>query len=159
MSSQRSVNHDEVALRTIHQTILNGWNSRDPEAMVADFADDGQSIGFDGSQHTGRTLMVSDMKAIFAKHQTPSYVGKVRGVRFIGADAAVLTAVVGMKKPGQSEIMPELNAIQTIVAEKRNGKWFVVLFQNTPAQYHGRPELVEKLTAELSELAKADTTK
>ncbi|MGZ4033139.1 MAG: SgcJ/EcaC family oxidoreductase, partial [Tumebacillaceae bacterium] len=30
--------------------------------------------------------------------------------------------------------------------------WQIALFQNTPAQFHGRPELVEQMTAELREL-------
>jgi hypothetical protein len=43
-------------------------------------------------------------------------------------------------------------AIQTLVAAKRDGKRRVALFQNTPAQFHGRPELVESLTEELRQL-------
>jgi hypothetical protein len=29
----------------------------------------------------------------------------------------------------------------------------IVLFQNTPAQFHGRPELVEEMTRELQAVA------
>ena len=31
------------------------------------------------------------------------------------------------------------------------GEWRISLFQNTPAQFHGRPDLVERLTRELRE--------
>jgi hypothetical protein len=42
-----------------------------------------------------------------------------------------------------------VNAIQTLVAARRDGRWRVELFQNTPAAFHGRPEASEALTAEL----------
>jgi hypothetical protein len=44
---------------------------------------------------------------------------------------------------------PKLNAMQSLVAEPRAGDWRIVLYQNTPAQLHGRPELVESLTEAL----------
>ncbi|HXV96788.1 MAG TPA: DUF4440 domain-containing protein, partial [Anaerolineae bacterium] len=47
---------------------------------------------------------------------------------------------------------PAANVIQTLVAAKWDGQWQVVLYQNTPAQFHGRPELVRQLTDELRQL-------
>ena len=32
-----------------------------------------------------------------------------------------------------------------------DGKWKIISFQNTPAAFHGRPELAEQLSAELRE--------
>jgi hypothetical protein len=61
-------------------------------------------------------------------------------------------AVVGMVPPAQSDLNPAVNAIQTLVAAKRDGKWRIALFQNTPAQFHGRPELVQQLTEELRQI-------
>jgi hypothetical protein len=46
---------------------------------------------------------------------------------------------------------PAVNAIQSLVARAASDGWRIVLLQNTPAQYHGRPEAVDALTAELSE--------
>jgi hypothetical protein len=57
-----------------------------------------------------------------------------------------------MVPPGQSDINPAVNAIQTIVAVNRAGEWRIALLQNTPAQFHGRPEMVEALTQELRAL-------
>jgi hypothetical protein len=65
---------------------------------------------------------------------------------------AVLRAVVGMVPAARSDIEPALNAIQTVVAVKRDGTWRIAFFQTTPAQFHGRPELVEQLTKELRQL-------
>jgi uncharacterized protein (TIGR02246 family) len=67
-------------------------------------------------------------------------------------DVAVLRAVAGMVPPGQSDIEPAVNAVQTLVAAKHDGQWRIALFQNTPAQFHGKPELVQQLTEELRQL-------
>ena len=50
------------------------------------------------------------------------------------------------------EINPAVNAIQSLVAVTRDGRWRIALFQNTPAQFHGRPELAQQLTEELRQL-------
>jgi len=67
----------------------------------------------------------------------------------------VLRAVVGMIPSGGSDIEPARNAHQTLVAAKQDGEWRIVLFQNTPAQFHGRPDLAERLTRELRQVSRA----
>ena len=137
------------AVRALYEGLLDAWNRQSAEDFANLFADDGESVGFDGSQMEGRARIRDELGAIFADHQTGKYVGKVRHVRPIGADAASLHAVAGMVPPGKTELDPDLNVIQMLVAERSDGRWQIVLYQNTPAQFHGRPELVESLTAEL----------
>jgi hypothetical protein len=57
-----------------------------------------------------------------------------------------------MIPPAQADLDPNLNALQTLVASKHDGQWCIVLFQNTPAKFHGRPELVQQMTEELRQL-------
>jgi hypothetical protein len=54
-----------------------------------------------------------------------------------------------MVPPGASDIKPEVNSIQTMIATRNEGGWRIALFQNTPAAFHGRPELTQQLTDEL----------
>jgi len=89
---------------------------------------------------------------MFADHPTAIYVGKVRGVRFLTPQVAILRAVAGMVPRGQPDLNPAVNAIQTLVAARHDGQWQIELFQNTPAQFHGRPELAQQLTEELRQL-------
>ena len=70
-------------------------------------------------------------------------------MRFLSTEVAVLRAVAGMVPPDQHDINPAVNAVQTLVAHRHKAPWRIALFQNTPAAYHGRPELSERLTAEL----------
>lgn len=140
---------DETEVRALYHRLLDAWNRRNAAAMSDPFAAEGELIGFDGSQITGRTAIAAHLAPIFAHHPTAAYVSKVRTVRFLSPDAAILRAIAGMVPPGQSDIKPEVNAHHTLVAEKRGGQWQIILYQNTPAQFHGRPDLVQQMTEEL----------
>lgn len=140
---------DEAAVRALYEAMLAGWNKHDAQAQAAPFAEDGEVIGFDGSQMSGRADIAAQLGTIFAHHVTAPYVHKVLSVRLVGPEAAVLRAMVGMVPTGQTALAPDRHALQTVVAAKRAGRWEIVLLQNTPAQFHGRPELVAAMTAEL----------
>lgn len=142
----------EDAVVSLYGSLIDGWNAGDAEAMAAPMARDGLVIGFDGSQMFGRDAVATELGRIFGDHETARYVTKVRSVRSLGADAALVHAVAGMVPAGGGEIMPDRNAIQTVVAHRDESGWSVVLFQTTPAQFHGRPDLTEALTDELAEL-------
>lgn len=139
----------DAEIRELYGRLLNAWNQADAEAFAAPFAEDGEVIGFDGSQIEGRATIAEEMSRIFADHETGAYVGKIRRVRAIGPEAAALRAVAGMVPAGRSDLEPKLNAAQSLLAERRAGEWQVVLYQNTPARFDGRPELAEGLTEEL----------
>lgn len=140
---------DESAVKARYQAIIEGWNLRDAAAMVEPFADDGVMIGFDGSQAKGWVEMAKLLAPIFNDHPTAAYVIKVKEVRLLSQDVALLQAIAGMIPPGKTDLMPERNVHQTVVAVRRDGKWSVVLLQNTPARFDGRPELVQQMTEEL----------
>ena len=143
-------NDVEEAVRAMYRAILAGWNAQDAHAFAAAFADDGEVIGFDGSRVVGRGQIEEEMARIFADHATGSYVGIARSVRQLGPDIALLDAVSGVVPAGANAINPDLNAIQSLVAQRQADGWRVILYQNTPAAFHGRPELADALTAELT---------
>jgi uncharacterized protein (TIGR02246 family) len=142
----------EAALTGLYRRLIDGWNAGDAEEMAGSLAQDGLVIGFDGSQMLGRDDAAAELRRIFADHETARYVTKVRTVRALGEDAGLLHAVAGMVPPEESEIMPERNAIQTVVARRDHDGWSVALFQTTPARFDGRLELSAALTRELAEL-------
>ncbi len=139
----------EVAVHALYRAILAGWNADDADGFASPFAEDGEVVGFDGSEIAGRAQIAEQTAGVFADHATGTYVGIVRGVRRLGDDAALLRAVSGVVPAGEDDLKPELNAIQSLVARRRDEGWQVVLYHNTPAQFHGRPELAEALTEEL----------
>jgi uncharacterized protein (TIGR02246 family) len=140
----------ETAARAAYRAILAGWNAQDATAFAAPFADDGEVIGFDGSRVVGRAEIEAEMAGIFADHATGRYVGIARTVRQLGPDVALLHAVGGVVPAGADAVNPDLNAIQSLVAQRQTDGWRVILYQNTPAAFHGRPELADALTVELT---------
>jgi uncharacterized protein (TIGR02246 family) len=142
----------DATIAALYRQLLDSWNRRDARAFAALFDDEGQSIGFDGSPMSGRDEIAATLGQIFADHVTATYIARVRGIRLLAPNVALLRAVVGMVPPGQSDINPAVNAMQTMVAVNRAGEWRIALLQNTPAQFHGRPEMAEALTQDLREL-------
>jgi uncharacterized protein (TIGR02246 family) len=152
MSSHASNTQDEMQVSALYRELLNCWNRQAAHDFAALFLEDAHVIGFDGSTMDGRAEVETTLSKIFADHKTAAYVSKIRDVRFLAPDVAVLMAVVGLVPPGQSDINPATNAHQTIIATRRDDLWRITLFQNTPAQFHGRPDLAEALTNELRAL-------
>lgn len=138
------------AVRDIYNRLLTAWNDQNARGMAELFAEEGELIGFDGSQAVGPEEIYAHLHPIFRDHPTALYVSIIKQVGFLGPETAVLRAAAGMVPRGRTEINPAANAHQTLVLVKRGEYWRIRLFQNTPAQFHGRPELVERMTAELA---------
>jgi uncharacterized protein (TIGR02246 family) len=136
-------------IRGLYERMIAGWNAGDAAAMTRDFADDGEIVGFDGSEVSGRERIASYLAAIFAGHKVASFVTLVREVREIAPGVMLLRAHAGMVPPGKSEINRATNAVQTLIAVRDDDRWQIALFQNTPAAWHGREDDADALTAEL----------
>lgn len=140
---------EEDVIRTLYQRLLDGWNRRSASDMARLFARDGLAVGFDGTEMQGSAEIEAALARVFADHTPARYIGLVRAVHRLTDDAAVVHAVAGMVPPGEQELKTDRNAVQTLTLVKRDGRWTIAVFQNTPAKYDGRPADVERLTAEL----------
>lgn len=154
LHKQATQSPDEIATCVLYQALIESWNGRKADAFATLFAPDGECIGFDGSQMSGPAEIAATLSAIFTDHVTAPYVVKITGAHLLSADVAIVQAICGMVPPGASDINPAVNAIHRLVAVKRDDQWRIALFQNTPAQFHGRPELVQQMTEELRQLLK-----
>jgi uncharacterized protein (TIGR02246 family) len=143
---------------TLYQQLLDAWNARNAAAFAALFSEDGSVVGFDGSPMNGRAEIRSALEGIFGSHQTASYVAKVREIRRLGSDVLLARSVVGMVPPGKADLNPAVNAIQSLVAAGRGADMRIALLHNTPAAFHGRPELAEQLTRELTDAHRSGRT-
>jgi uncharacterized protein (TIGR02246 family) len=151
--SSSSSTADETAICALYQQMMEGWNAACGYAFASPFEENGDLVGFDGTYIKGRQEI-----ALFHQHLFDMFlkgsrlVGKVRSVRFLTSDIAVMHAIGGTVIAGQTDLDPERNSVQTLVAVKRNGKWSLAAFQNTRATYIGRPDESQKLTEELQAL-------
>src|SRR5260370_30699145 len=83
MSSQPSRPQDspspnEIEVCALYRQLLDGWNKRNANAFAALCIEDGDIVGFDGSQMTGQAEMASTLRHIFTCHPTAAYVTKLR---------------------------------------------------------------------------------
>lgn len=152
-TSKSFTDDDKAALAALYFQMIDGWNKGSGDAFAAPFAEDGDLVGFDGTHLKGRQEIASFHQRLFNTFVKGSrLVGKVRNVRILTPDVAIMHAVGGTVMAGQSNIEPERNSIHTLVAKKEdiNGQWNFIAFQNTRAQYIGRPQEFQALTEELS---------
>ena len=144
-----------AAVVALYTRLLEAWNRRDAAGFAGQFADDGSTVGYDGSQLDGRSIIATELGRIFTDHTPATYVARVRELRTLGSGAVLLRAVAGMVPPNGSTLMPDRHAIQSLVAISESGVPRIALYQNTPAQFHGRPALIEQLTAELQRVVES----
>ena len=154
MTEPTSTAADEAAICALYQQAMDGWNRGSGEAFAAPFAEDSDLVGFDGTHLKGRQEITSFHQQLFDTYvKGTRLVGKISSVRFLTSDVALMHVIGGTIMAGQTDIEPERNSVQTLVATKDNkGEWRLAAFQNTRAQYLGRPEQAQALTAELRRL-------
>ncbi len=139
----------EALVTAAYTGALHQWNKRNAAGMTAYFATDSTYIGFDGSQLNGQKEIYTVMDEIFTHYPTAAYVSIIKEIRILSPDTALLLAVAGMVAEGSDDITPTVNVIQTATLVLRDGTWKIALLQNTPAAFHGRPEMNEQLSADL----------
>ena len=157
MSSNDTISSDHQ-IRHLYEQILIAWNQQDAAAMAARFDEDGNLVGFDGSQADSCAAIEDHLRAIFADHPTAAYLAKVREIRMLGRDTGILRAVAGMIAPGSNDINPALNTIHTLVAVHNADGWRAALFQSTPAAWHGRLQDSAALIEELRDVVRRSLT-
>ena len=140
--------HD-AQIRALYAAFIDGWNQRSGAAVSSSFADDGEMIGFDGSQTAGRLSIAAEFRKIFGSHQTPLYLALIRSVRPMAHGVAVLHAHAGMIPAGANDLDPDLLAVHTMTAVEDGGRWRIALLQATPAAWHGRDDARTALLGEL----------
>ena len=136
----------------LYRAVLDAWNARDASRLAELFFEQAQLTGFDGSMLEGRAEIESSFARMFRNYSTPTYVGKVRTAIRLTEDVVMIRAVAGMVPPGHHDIDPQLNAVQSLVVVRRQGRWRIAAFHNTPAVFHDRPEIRDRLTSELRDL-------
>jgi uncharacterized protein (TIGR02246 family) len=123
---------DEAAVRGLYQQLMDGWNRGSGVEFAAAFAEDGDLVAFDGTHFAGREEIAPFHQELFDKWLKGSrLVGKVRDVRFLSPDVALMHAVGGTVMRGKTEPSPERDSNQTLVATRRDGEWRLAAFQNT----------------------------
>jgi uncharacterized protein (TIGR02246 family) len=130
---------DEPAVHAPYQWMMDAWNTSRGEAHTAQFAEDGDLIGFAGIHFKGRQEISPFHQRLFDTHlKGTRLVGQVTSVRFLSPDVALMHAVGGTVMRGKSAPSPERDSIQTLVATTRGGEGHLATFYNTRVRPIGR---------------------
>ena len=146
-----ALHEDVLAIQKVYDQLINYWNEMNSKGYAEMFTTDGSIVGFDGSQANSRKEIYDHLSAIFADHAPARFVTIVREIRLLSPSVGLLRADAGMVPRNEQAINPKTNAIQSLIAVKKDQRLMIALFQNTPAAFHGREEDANKLTKELQE--------
>ena len=124
---------DEEAVRDLlYRELMEGWNRGSGEDFAAVFTEDGDLVAFDGTHFAGRAQIAPFHQELFDKWMKGTrLVGRVKDVRFLSPNVALMHAVGSAIMRGKSVPSPERDSIQTLVATRQNGEWRLAAFQNT----------------------------
>jgi uncharacterized protein (TIGR02246 family) len=86
-----------------------------------------------GSLRNGRETIRESMAAAFAGPlQGSSTWNRQLGIRFIGADGAIVISESAIRFAGETEVPESRKVNATWVFEKRDGRWMVAAYHNSP---------------------------
>lgn len=133
MTANQTRTADETAILQVLKGVYDAWDVHDADAFVADYTEDASAI-LPGSYRTSREEIRQSMQAGFSgvlKGTTTS--NEVLDVRFLTDDAAVVVSRTGVLFPGETQVPDDRLAIATWVLIRRDGRWLLTAYQNSPA--------------------------
>lgn len=130
---------EETEIRALYQQLMDGWNAGSGEAFAAPFAEEADLVGFDGTHLKGRQRIAPFHQRLFDTYLKGSrLVGRVKSVRSLSEDVALMHAVGGTVMRGKSAPSPGRASFQTLVAVRQGDEWRFAAFQNTRVRPIGR---------------------
>lgn len=131
MSHRRA--EDEAAIQAVLAETYSAWEAGDADAMVADYTEDATAI-MTGSLRDRREVIRDSMAAAFAGPLKGSSTTNTQlSLRFVGRDAAIVVSRSGILFAGTTAV-PDAGMVNaTWVLEKREGRWLIAAYHNSPA--------------------------
>jgi len=131
---------EEAAVLEVLEGVYNAWNDGDADAFVAEYLENASSI-LPGVYMKSREEIRAAMGHSFAGPLKGTRAAdEVLDVRFLNDEAAVVISRTGVLAPGETEAPPERTVFATWVLAKRDGKWLLAAYSNSPSvRPAGRP--------------------
>jgi uncharacterized protein (TIGR02246 family) len=123
---------DEAAILAVLVDSYRAWEAGDADGMVADYTADATAI-MTGSLRDSREVIRRSMDQAFAGPlKGSSTYNRQLSVRFVGRDAAIVVSESGILFPGDTEVPDARKVNATWVLEKRDGRWLIAAYHNSP---------------------------
>jgi uncharacterized protein (TIGR02246 family) len=150
-NAQSDANHaeDEKQIRQIVQNLEDAWAAGDGKKFAGNFTEDSDLTVWNGMYLTGRKANEKGHQQIFDTFYKGTEIRvKVRKIHFLSDDVATVHLQSKMYRDGKRvEDVPEV--VPLMVLQKKDSKWLIAVFQNTPIIERG--ELVVGRKAESGE--------
>jgi uncharacterized protein (TIGR02246 family) len=129
---------DEAAIQAVLVESYQAWEAGDADGMVADYTADATAI-MTGSLRDSREAVRENMALAFeGPLKGSSTCNKQLSLRFVGSDAAIVVSESGILFPGQTEVPDAGKVNATWVLEKRDGRWLIAAYHNSPVLMPGQ---------------------
>lgn len=123
---------DEAAINAVLAEAYRAWEANDADAFVANYTEDATAI-LPGSLRDSREVIRQGMaKSFEGPLKGSSTYNKQLSVRFLGNDGAVVVSESGIILAGETEVPDARKINATWVLEKRDGKWHIAAYHNSP---------------------------
>ena len=136
MSDSRA--QDEVAIQAVLVDSYRAWEAGDADGMVASYTGDATAI-MTGSLRPSRDVIRENMTLAFAGPlKGSSTYNKQLSLRFVGRDAAIVVSESGILFAGETKVPDTGKVNATWVFEKRDGRWLIAAYHNSPVLVPGQ---------------------
>lgn len=130
---------EEAAILDVIKGVYQAWNNADPDAFVADYLEDASAIlpgAYMKSREEIRGAMAFSFNGPLKGTRSSDH---VLNVRFLNDDAAVVISETGILVPGETKAPPERTVHATWVLARRDGKWQLAAYSNSPSVAPSQP--------------------
>jgi uncharacterized protein (TIGR02246 family) len=126
---------DEFAIRELYQRMLDSW--LDAPAFAECFTPDATYIIANGKVQRGWQDIVDGHEIIFSAWARESHLeGRIDSIRFLTPDVALLIAYGHIVYDDDRSSDANKRTIYTLTAQRIDGRWTFVAYQNTPLASH-----------------------
>ncbi|GGO32242.1 SgcJ/EcaC family oxidoreductase [Microbispora bryophytorum] len=130
MSDSRA--EDEAAIKAVLVDSYEAWEAGDADGMVANYTVDATAI-MTGSLRDSREVIRQSMALGFeGPLKGSSTYNKQLSIRFVGRDGAIVVSESAILFAGETEVLDQRKVNATWVLEKRDGRWLIAAYHNSP---------------------------
>ena len=125
---------DELAINGMLGEMYQYWTDNDADGFAQYYTEDATAIlpgSFRGSRQVIRDMLAAGFDGPLKGSST---VDRQLSIRFVGEDAAIAISESGILFPGEQTVPDERKIYATWVFERRDGRWMVAAYHNSPVR-------------------------
>ncbi|MER6121628.1 SgcJ/EcaC family oxidoreductase [Streptomyces sp. NPDC001795] len=123
----------DLDARAVLAELVARWDAGDGKGYGELFTPDATYVQFNGVLLDGREE-IADMHDLMFRtmlYGTRLVTHEIESVRQVGEDGAVVVSTGAALYPWQKEVTPKRLSRQTLILERRDGRWLIAGFQNS----------------------------